>query len=117
MISGVLTMTVFSERLIAERLQAFWAVLQRGEFITDAAADAGTYRKKGARWLAAAGGVRAVLAGTDESASGLKQPRLVRVCPDARRTSWRKGLLPLKPFQGSAWINHHWVTLPTLSWR
>jgi hypothetical protein len=63
MISGVLTMTVFSERLIAERVQAFWAVLQRGEFITDAAADAGTYRKKGARWLAAAGGVRAVRAG------------------------------------------------------
>ncbi len=27
---------------------------ERGEFITDAAAEAGTYRKKGARWLAAA---------------------------------------------------------------
>jgi hypothetical protein len=29
--------------------------MQRGEFITDAAAEAGTYRKKGARWLVAAG--------------------------------------------------------------
>jgi hypothetical protein len=57
MISGVLTTTVFSERLIAKRVQAFWAALQRDEFITDAAADAGTYRKEGARWLAGAGGV------------------------------------------------------------
>src|ERR1700738_1272886 len=97
MISGVLAMTVFSEQLTAERLQAFWAALRRGEFITDAAADAGTYRKKGARWLAAAGGVRAVLAGTDESACGLKQPRLVRVCPDVRRTSWRKGYYRSNP--------------------
>jgi IS30 family transposase len=32
--------------------------MQRGEFITDAAAEAGTYRKRGARWLAAEGGVR-----------------------------------------------------------
>jgi IS30 family transposase len=32
--------------------------MQRGEFITDAAAEAGTYRKMGARWLAAEGGVR-----------------------------------------------------------
>jgi len=32
--------------------------MARGEFITDAAAEAGTYRRKGAGWLAAAGGVR-----------------------------------------------------------
>jgi hypothetical protein len=32
--------------------------MQRGEFITDAAELAGTYRKKGTRWLAAGGGVR-----------------------------------------------------------
>jgi transposase, IS30 family len=36
----------------------FWAALQRGEFITDAAEGVGTYRKKGARWMAAEGGVR-----------------------------------------------------------
>jgi hypothetical protein len=30
MISVVLTMMVFSERLTAERVQAFWAALQRG---------------------------------------------------------------------------------------
>jgi len=29
--------------------------MARGEFITDAAAEAGTYRKKGARWLREAG--------------------------------------------------------------
>ena len=32
--------------------------MQRGEFITDAAIAAGTYRKQGARWLVEAGGVR-----------------------------------------------------------
>lgn len=38
----------FSDRMVAERVQTFWAAMQRGEFITDAAAEAGTYRKKGA---------------------------------------------------------------------
>ena len=52
------SMAVFTESMINERVQTFWAALQRGEFITDAAAEAGTYRKKGARWMAAAGGVR-----------------------------------------------------------
>ena len=51
-------MTVFSERMVAEIVQTFWAALQRGEFISDAAQLVGTYRIKGARWLAAAGGVR-----------------------------------------------------------
>jgi transposase, IS30 family len=51
-------MAGFTESMINERVQVFWAALQRGEFITDAAAEAGTYRKKGARWMAAAGGVR-----------------------------------------------------------
>jgi IS30 family transposase len=51
-------MAVFTEIMINEKVQTFWAALQRGEFITDAAAEAGTYRKKGARWVAATGGVR-----------------------------------------------------------
>ena len=51
-------MPVFNDRMVAERVQPFWAALQRGEFITDAAAEVGTYRKKGTRWVAAAGGVR-----------------------------------------------------------
>ena len=51
-------MARFSDRMVTEVVQRFWAALQRGEFITDAAAEAGTYRKKGARWMAAAGGVR-----------------------------------------------------------
>jgi transposase, IS30 family len=50
--------TAFSDRMVPEVVQTFWAAMQRGEFITDAAAQAGTYRKKGARWLVAAGGVR-----------------------------------------------------------
>ncbi|WP_299040378.1 IS30 family transposase, partial [uncultured Pseudokineococcus sp.] len=40
------------------RVQEFWEGYQDGEFITDAASAAGTYRKQGARWVAAAGGVR-----------------------------------------------------------
>ena len=51
-------MAQFSDRMVTEVVQGFWAAMQRGEFITDAAAEAGTYRKKGTRWLAAAGGVR-----------------------------------------------------------
>ncbi len=48
----------FSDRMVPEVFQTFWAAMQRGEFITDAAAEAGTYRRKGAGWLRADGGVR-----------------------------------------------------------
>jgi len=48
----------FTDRMVPEVHQTFWAAMARGEFITDAAAEAGTYRRKGAGWLAAAGGVR-----------------------------------------------------------
>ncbi len=51
-------MTGFNEAMVPEIVQPFWAAMQRGEFITDAAEQAGTYRKKGARWIVAAGGVR-----------------------------------------------------------
>ncbi|HUK68640.1 MAG TPA: hypothetical protein VLW50_07805, partial [Streptosporangiaceae bacterium] len=51
-------MTGFTEAMVPEIVQPFWAAMQRGEFITDAAEMAGTYRKKGARWIVAAGGVR-----------------------------------------------------------
>ena len=48
----------FATHMITENVQVFWSELQRGEFITDAAAAAGTYRKQGTRWVAANGGVR-----------------------------------------------------------
>ena len=48
----------FVNAQVAEAVQPFWAALQRGEFITDAALQAGTYRKQGTRWVAACGGVR-----------------------------------------------------------
>jgi hypothetical protein len=51
-------MAVFSDRMVPEKVQAFWAALQAGEFTTAAAARAGTYRVKGRRWIVAAGGVR-----------------------------------------------------------
>ncbi|MGH3498650.1 MAG: IS30 family transposase, partial [Nocardioidaceae bacterium] len=52
-------MTVrFSNQLVPELYQPFWAAWQAGEFLTDAAAVAGTYRHRGLAWLRAAGGVR-----------------------------------------------------------
>ena len=51
-------MTRFSDWMITENLQVFWAAMQLREFITDAAEAAGTCRKKGARLLVASGGVR-----------------------------------------------------------
>jgi transposase, IS30 family len=51
-------MRVFTVQMIPEIVQPFWAAMQRCEFITDAAEEVGTYRKKGARWIVAAGGVR-----------------------------------------------------------
>ncbi|MGI8679206.1 MAG: transposase, partial [Jatrophihabitans sp.] len=41
-----------------EHVQVFWSELQRGEFISDAALAAGTYRKQGTRWVIANDGVR-----------------------------------------------------------
>ncbi len=52
-------MTVrFSNQLVAELYQPFWAAWQAGEFLTDAAAVAGTHRHRGLAWLRQAGGVR-----------------------------------------------------------
>jgi hypothetical protein len=51
-------MVKFRNHMISENVQVFWAALQRGEFITDAAEAAGTYRKQGTRWVIACGGVR-----------------------------------------------------------
>jgi len=48
----------FSYRMVPEVYQVFWAGMAAGEFISDAAIAAGSYRKQGSRWLAAAGGVR-----------------------------------------------------------
>jgi len=51
-------MARFSNAQVAEAVQPFWAALQAGEFIADAAVQAGTYRKQGTRWVAACGGAR-----------------------------------------------------------
>ena len=40
-------MAQFSDRMVTEVVQVFWAAMARGEFITDAAAEVGTYRVKG----------------------------------------------------------------------
>jgi hypothetical protein len=51
-------MVRFSNKLVAELIQPFWASLQAGEFLTDAAAVAQTHRHRGLAWLREAGGVR-----------------------------------------------------------
>ena len=51
-------MSQFINRMDSETFQVFWAALQRGEFISAAAEQVGTYRKQGSRWVAACGGVR-----------------------------------------------------------
>src|SRR5919106_5283470 len=51
-------MTRFNEAMVPEVVQPFWEAMQRGEFITDAAEEVGTYRQKGRRWLRDAGGGR-----------------------------------------------------------
>jgi len=48
----------FSNKLVAELFQPFWAALQAGEFFTDAAVIAHTHRHRGLAWLREAGGVR-----------------------------------------------------------
>ncbi len=48
----------FSQKLVAELFQPFWAAWQAGEFMTDAAAVAGTYRQRGLAWVRESGGVR-----------------------------------------------------------
>ena len=48
----------FSNKLVPELFEPFWAALQAGEFLTDASAAAGTHRHRGLQWLREAGGVR-----------------------------------------------------------
>jgi transposase, IS30 family len=40
----------FSKQMIHNLIQPFWAALQGGEFLTDAAALAGTRRHRGLAW-------------------------------------------------------------------
>ena len=51
-------MVKFNDRMVTDVVQTFWAAMARGEFITGAAAESGTYRRKGRGWLREAGGVR-----------------------------------------------------------
>src|ERR1017187_2014799 len=48
----------FSKQIIPNLIQPFWAAWQGGEFLTDAAALAGTHRHRGLAWVREAGGVR-----------------------------------------------------------
>ncbi len=49
---------MFNERMLPEVMDVFWGALARGETVTDAAKEVGTYREKGGRWIAGCGGFR-----------------------------------------------------------
>jgi transposase, IS30 family len=51
-------MAQFSGRMVSEVVQVFWAAMARGEWVTTAAEEVGTYREMGERWLRAEGGIR-----------------------------------------------------------
>ncbi len=51
-------MVMFNTRMRPEVIQPFWAALQAGGFISDAAQGVGTYRVKGRRWILAESGIR-----------------------------------------------------------
>ena len=77
-------MARFSDQMVTEVVQRFWAAMARGEFITDAAAEAGTYRKKGARWAGRGGrGTSAPWAGFEGSVSDVR-----RAGADRARACW-----------------------------
>src|SRR4051812_10192341 len=56
-------MARFVNGQVPEVVQPFWAALQRGDFIADAAVAVGTYRRQGTRWVAACVRVVAVISG------------------------------------------------------
>ena len=51
-------MVKLNDGMVTDVVQTFWAAMALGEFITGAAAEVGTYRGKGRRWLLESGGVR-----------------------------------------------------------
>lgn len=68
----------------ARALHSFWTAIQRGEFLTDAAAEAGTYRVRRRRWSVAAGGVRPRRDGTLVVAAFRRRARGNRCGPRRR---------------------------------
>jgi IS30 family transposase len=84
----------FFTHMVSEIVQVFWAAVQSGEFISDAAAAAGTYRKQGTRWVIANGGVRPRrgrnLAGRYLSLSEREEIALARAAGESIRSIARR---------------------------
>jgi transposase, IS30 family len=82
-------MARFVNGQVPEVVQPFWAALERGEFIADAAVAAGTYRKQGTRWVTACGGVRP-RRGRNLKGAACRSPSAKRsrwLAPGARRSA------------------------------
>jgi len=90
---------VFTWRMVPEVVQPFWAASQRGEFITGAAEGVGTYRKNGARWMVAEGGVRPRrgrdLVGRYLSFSEREEIALARAAGEWTGTGWSPRRTPI----------------------
>jgi len=88
------SMMRFSQKLVAELFQPFWAAWQAGEFMTDAAAVAGTYRQRGLAWVRESGGVRPRrgrdLAGRYLSFAEREEIALGRACGESVRCLARR---------------------------
>jgi hypothetical protein len=78
-------MARFVNAQLPEVVQPFWAALQAGEFIADAAVHAGTYRRQGTRWVAACGGVP-----TPRAQSRGPRPEVRRARGDRARAGARR---------------------------
>ncbi len=89
-------MTVrFSNQLVADLIQPFWAAWQAGEFMTDASAVAGTHRQRGLAWVRQAGGVRP-RRGADcrgDTCPSVSEKRSRWVVPAASRSAPSRGAL------------------------
>ena len=97
----------FSYRMVPEVYQVFWAGMAAGEFISDAAVAAGSYRKQGSRWLAAVGGVRPR---RGRNLKGrLVELRLVRVIASQSRRSDTDPLSTVRWRPITAWLMPHLI--------
>ena len=87
----------FSDRMVPEVVQVFWAAMARGEFVTAAAAEAGTYREMALGGWPRQGCASAARAGPDGPQFDVRRARgdRRRSCrrysmPGSRNSRWRQ---------------------------
>jgi hypothetical protein len=86
-------MTRCTESMVVDTVQTFWAAMHRGQFVTDAAAEAGTYRKQDTRWVAVNAGVppQVTAVGGVEMTTGVPDEAAYCCLMMARQLTQRRG--------------------------